>query len=143
MSTDNAVDIRRVTTVADVIAAEDLYDGVARVEWAQRFLAQSGHHLLVAYVDNRPVGMVSGVEMTHPDKGTEMFLYELAVEEEHQRQGIGKALVTELVQLAWRQGCYGMWVLTDRTNTAAMAVYQSAGGVDDGDSVVLVWTFSD
>ena len=28
--------------------------------------------------DERPVGFVSGVEETHPDKGTEMFLYELA-----------------------------------------------------------------
>ena len=27
-----------------------------------------------------PVGMVTGVETTHPDKGTEMFLYELSVD---------------------------------------------------------------
>ena len=36
---------------------------------------------VIAYVDARPVGFVSGVEMTHPDKDTEMFLYELAVDE--------------------------------------------------------------
>jgi hypothetical protein len=35
----------------------------------------------VAYDGERPVGMVTGVETTHPDKGTEMFLYELAVDE--------------------------------------------------------------
>jgi hypothetical protein len=29
--------------------------------------------LLVAYLDDAPVGMTTGVEMTHPDKGTEMF----------------------------------------------------------------------
>jgi len=32
-----------------------------------------------------PVGFVSGVEVTHPDKGTEMFLYELAVDETFRR----------------------------------------------------------
>jgi GNAT superfamily N-acetyltransferase len=139
----NAVLIHEVTKVAGVIAAEDLFDGLARADWAERFVADPGHHLLVAYVDDRPVGMVTGVEMTHPDKGTEMFLYELSVAEEHRRQGIGRALVAELAKLAWQQGCYGMWVLTDRTNTAAMTAYQAAGGVDDGESVVLVWTFEE
>ena len=39
------------------------------------------------------MGFVSGVEVTHPDKGTEMFLYELAVDEPFRRRGIGRALV--------------------------------------------------
>jgi len=139
----SAARISRVTTVADVIAAQDLFDGPARPDWAQRFLTEPGHHLLVAYVDDQPVGMVTGVEMTHPDKGTEMFLYELAVADEHQRRGIGRGLVTRLAGIARDRGCYGMWVLTDRTNVAAMTAYQAAGGTDDGESVVLVWTFAD
>jgi ribosomal protein S18 acetylase RimI-like enzyme len=44
--------------------------------------------------------MVTGVEMTHPDKGTEMFLYELGVADEHQGRGIGRALVSALADLA-------------------------------------------
>ena len=62
-----------------VAAAQDLFDGPSDPAATARFLAEPGHHLLVAYdADERPVGFVSGVEMTHPDKGTEMFLYELA-----------------------------------------------------------------
>ncbi len=34
--------------------------------------------------------MVSGVELTHPDKGTEMFLYELGVAERFRGRGIGR-----------------------------------------------------
>jgi [ribosomal protein S18]-alanine N-acetyltransferase len=135
------MEIRRVSAVADVIAAQALFDGPARVEWAERFLAEPGHHLLVAYVDAAPVGMVTGVETTHPDKGTEMFLYELAVADEHQRRGIGRALVRELAALARQRGCYGMWVLTERTNIAAMTAYQAAGGADEGDTVMLGWAF--
>jgi len=71
---------------------------------------------------------VTGVEVTHPDKGTEMFLYELAVGEPWQRQGIGRSLVEALVDLARERGCYGMWVLTDEDNEAAVATYTSAGG---------------
>lgn len=61
------------------------------------------------------------MELTHPDKGTEMFLYELAVAEGQQRRGIGKALVAALARLARQANCYGMWVLTDDDNRAAVA----------------------
>ena len=66
---------------------------------------------------------MSGVETTHPDKGTEMFLYELAVASEHRRRGIGPALVEALAALARERGCYGMWVGTEPGNAAALATY--------------------
>ncbi|WP_370076214.1 GNAT family N-acetyltransferase [Streptacidiphilus sp. MAP12-16] len=136
------MEIRRATTVADVVAAERLYDGPARRAAAERFLASPDHHLLVAYAGPEPVGFVSGVEVTHPDKGTEMFLYELAVDEGHQRRGIGRALVSALAELARTRGLYGMWVLTDRANPAALATYRSAGATAEEDCVLLAWTFS-
>jgi hypothetical protein len=65
---------------AAVAAAEHLFDDPIEAEATARFLADPNHHLLLAYDDTRrPVGFVSGVETTHPDKGTEMFLYELGV----------------------------------------------------------------
>lgn len=84
------MDIRRATTVDQLIAAEHLYDGPARPEWAERFLAADGHLMLIAYVDGAPAGMVSGIEMLHPDKGTEMCLYELSVDEPFRGRGIGR-----------------------------------------------------
>ncbi|MFC1418298.1 GNAT family N-acetyltransferase [Streptacidiphilus cavernicola] len=132
-------EIRRAVTVAELVAAEHLYDGPARREAAERFLASPDHHLLIAYQERRPVGFVSGVELTHPDKETEMFLYELAVDPEHQRRGTGRALVAALAELAWERGLYGMWVLTDRANTAALATYRSAGAELDEDCVMLTW----
>jgi ribosomal protein S18 acetylase RimI-like enzyme len=85
--------------------------------------------------------MVTGVEMTHPDKGTEMFLYELGVDESFRGRGVGKALVAALADLARDRGCYGMWVITDEDNAAALATYSRAGGTPERDQVVLVWTF--
>ena len=90
-----------------------------RLRPTARFLGEAGHHLLIAYDDERAVGFVTGVEVTHPDKGTEMFLYELAVDEPFRRQGIGRALVERLAELARDAGCYGMWVITDDINRAA------------------------
>jgi ribosomal protein S18 acetylase RimI-like enzyme len=124
-----------------VAAASHLFDGPARPDATARFLAEDGHHLLVAYEADRAVGFVSGVEVTHPDKGTEMFLYELAVDEPSRRRGIGRALVDRLAALARAAGCYGMWVVTDHDNNAARATYEGTGAVSETEQVVEVWTF--
>ena len=94
------VDIRRLGPgdEQDVLAAGALFDGPPDADATRRFLSEPAHHLLIAYGDaGRPLGFVSGVETTHPDKGTEMFLYELAVDASARRRGIGRALVEALV----------------------------------------------
>jgi ribosomal protein S18 acetylase RimI-like enzyme len=126
---------------AALLAATDLFDEPVRAEWATRFLTQPGHHLCLASVDGAPAGFVSGVEITHPDKGTEMLLYELGVDEAFQGRGIGRALVRALADLARERGCTGMWVLTERDNAAAMATYRSAGADEESDHVMLGWRF--
>ena len=121
--------------------ADRLFDGPAGAEATAAFLGDARHHLLVAYEDRSPVGFVSGVETTHPDKGTEMFLYELAVDEDHRRLGIASALVDALAELARRRGCFGMWVATDEDNRAARATYRRTATEEQSGQVVYVWTF--
>ncbi|MET9802808.1 GNAT family N-acetyltransferase [Streptomyces sp. NPDC006368] len=137
------MEIRRATTVAELVAAEHLYDGPARPEWAERFLAAPGHLMLIAYVGGAPAGMVSGIEMLHPDKGAEMCLYELSVDEPYRRRGIGRALTEALAAVARERGCYDMWVGVDTDNDPALATYRSAGGADDGEFAMLTWEFGD
>ena len=92
-----------------LLAGAELFDAPPTETLAARFLSSEGHHLLVAVGEaGDPVGFVSGVETTHPDKGTEMFLYELSVAEAHRNQGIGAALVRSLAELAHSRGCYGI-----------------------------------
>jgi ribosomal protein S18 acetylase RimI-like enzyme len=125
-----------------VLAASRLFDGPARLGVTRNFLSQSGHHLILAYVEGRPAGFVSGVEMIHPDKGTEMFLYELEVDARYREQGVGRALVDHLGALARQAGCYGMWTITDEDNRASRATYEGAGATPEPDQVVEVWTFA-
>jgi ribosomal protein S18 acetylase RimI-like enzyme len=110
----------------------------------ERFLAEPGHHLLFAYdEDGRAVGMISGIEMTHPDKGTEMFIYELGVAPAARLQGIGARLVAELAAIARRNGCYGMWVGTEVDNDAALATYRRAGAGEEAPFTLLSWDLID
>ncbi|MHB9861601.1 GNAT family N-acetyltransferase [Streptomyces sp. YIM S03343] len=155
------MEIRRATAVAELTAAGHLFDHPVRAEWAEHFLAAPGHHLLLAYEGGEageeskegqdggaggaggavPVGFISGVETTHPDKGTEMFLYELAVAEPYRRRGIGRALIGRLAALARERGCYGMWVAVDAGNDVALAVYRAAEGRGEEPCSVLTWDF--
>ncbi len=126
---------------AAVVAAQHLFDGPAKPDATARFLAEPGSHLLVAYVDGAPAGFVSGIEVTHPDTGTEMFLYELAVDEAYRRRGHGRALVAALGELACKRSCTGMFVFVDDDNEAGRAAYRSAGGKEAYRPWMVDWTF--
>jgi ribosomal protein S18 acetylase RimI-like enzyme len=127
-----------------VLAAGSLFDGFPKREATRRFLAEPNHHLLIAYDGSgEPVGFVSGVETTHPDKGTEMFLYELGVDEPSRRQGVGRTLVEALAALARERGCYGMWTGTETDNVAARRTYERAGAQRTAPQLTVEWNFGD
>jgi ribosomal protein S18 acetylase RimI-like enzyme len=112
-----------------VLAAAALFDRPPLPEATRRFLAEPTHHLLLAWIegDGDAAGFVSGVETTHPDKGTEMFLYELGVAERARGRGVGRALVGALADRARDRGCYGMWTATENDNVAAQRTYAAGG----------------
>jgi ribosomal protein S18 acetylase RimI-like enzyme len=134
-----AVEVRRVTKLEAVTEAASLFDKPIDEAAAEKFLAADGHHLLLAYESATPVGMVTGVEMTHPDKGTEMFAYELGVDEAYRGRGIGSQLVRALTEIARQRGCYGMWTLTGQDNAAAHAAYERAGGKREDAETMFAW----
>ncbi len=124
-----------------VADADALFDHPTRTAWTTSFLLSPNHHLCIAYVDDATVGFVSGVETMHPDKGAEMLLYELGVADAYRRRGVGRALVAALADRARDRGCYGMWVLTDADNAAAVRTYESAGATSEGEQLMLAWSF--
>lgn len=74
---------------------------------------------------------MSAVIYVHPDKpAPELWINEIGVAPTHQRQGIGQALVRAVLEEAKRSDCSEAWVLTDRTNLPAMALYRSASGAE-------------
>ena len=70
----------------------------------------------------------------------ELWINEVAVAASYQGRGIGKAMMQQTLELARRLGCEEAWVLTERSNTAAMNLYASSGGaVDSGDTVMFTF----
>jgi ribosomal protein S18 acetylase RimI-like enzyme len=136
-------DIRRLGPGDEALvhAAAHLFDGPPLEDATRRFLDEPGHHLLLALEGSTPLGFVTGVETVHPDKGAEMYLYELSVDEPVRRRGIGRALVVALAELARERSCHGMWVPVDPDNEAARATYRSAGAAEESPAVAFAWTF--
>ena len=108
-----------------------------------QFLGDHRHHLAVALDRDQVVGFASGVHYVHPDKPSEMWINEVGVAPSHQGRGLGKAIVQTLLQHARRLGCREAWVLTDRSNHAAMRLYASTGGEEAPHDQVMFTFFLD
>ena len=121
--------------------AEDVFDDPIVESSAQEFLMDPRHRLVVALDNDLVVGFVSAVIYIHPDKpAPELWINEIGVAPSHPRQGVGKALLQAILEEAKRSGCTEAWVLTDRGNLPAMAMYKSAGGEETlPDSVMFTY----
>jgi ribosomal protein S18 acetylase RimI-like enzyme len=74
-------------------------------------------------------------------EATSLFIYSVDTTPTHQRQGIAKAMLQALAE----EGRTGRWdemfVLTNRSNAAAMALYAGAGGVRPPPDDVVMFDF--
>ncbi len=113
--------------------AEDVFDYPVDPVLAHEFLQDPRHHLVVAIDNGVVVGFASAVHYVHPDKPPQLFINEVAVAPTHRRRGLGKAVVRLLLDVGRAHRCTEAWVLTDRTNTAARALYVSTGGEEGAD----------
>ncbi len=135
------IEIRRLTPgdIDVVLAVGHLFDNEPRPDWTAAFLARDGHHMLLATFDGTTVGFITGIENLHPDKGAEMMLYELGVDEPFRLRGIGRALVSALGALARQRGCSAMWVPIEPDNVAAIATYLAAGADPPEPAATMSW----
>lgn len=102
-----------------------VFDRIVVPELAADFVNDPRHHMVVAVVGETIVGCASGVHYVHPDKPPELFINEVAVAPSHQRRGVGRRLVEELLAIAKELDCVEAWVLSESDNRAAERLYLS------------------
>ena len=101
------------------------------------FLHDDRHHIAVALDEDVVVGFASGVSYIHPDKPLELWINEVGIAPSHRRQGIGKRVIQALFEAGRVAGCHEAWVLTDRSNTAAIQLYKSISGTEAPDATTM------
>ena len=126
-------------TDADLLAnvAADVFDEVVRPNYVAEFLADPRHHIAVAIDAGHVVGFASAVHYIHPDKPAELWVNEVGVAPSHQRRGLATQIIRALFDAGAALGCKQAWVLTERSNAAAIRLYESMGGTEGDDETVL------
>ncbi len=130
------MEIRRLRPGDEAVVRE-----LAEREPQTRVLADERTIFLAAFEAGEAVGFVLAHELLrrHGDPA-QLFVYELGVDENWRRQGIGTALWRALGQLARERGLTGGFLLTNESNEPAMRLYESLGATRPENDDVL-WTF--
>jgi len=159
MQPNKALRVRRLVR-GDEQTAQALFTLMAQVfETEQQVLSQTSIQHLLAREDFWVLAAFLDVPQ-HSQQGTEtvlaggltaytlplrarehhqeVFLYDLAVQAEHQRKGVGRDLVKTLCTLASEQGISTMFVAADNEDVHAIDFYKALGGTD---SPVTMFTF--
>src|SRR3954454_2527480 len=129
-----ALVVRRIRPGDERVAAqlEGLLDEGMHWDTEQglRFLADGeANALFLGEVDGVPAGFATANRLQRFDtRQAEVLLYEIAVRDEYQRQGIGRALVAQVINWAREVGADEVWVLADSDNARACAFYAATGG---------------
>ena len=105
---------------------------VPREEYLRSLLTKPHFIALVAVVCDRVVGgLAAYVLEKFEQERREIYIYDLAVQEQHRRKGIATRLINELRQIAHERGAYVIFVQADRADDAAVRLYESLGTKQD------------
>lgn len=91
------------------------------------FLNDPSHIVLVATDEQGTVvgGLVAYVLKKFEQQRSEVYVYDLAVSETHQRKGVGTGLFEKLKEVAKEINAYAIFVQADNADDGAIAFYRS------------------
>lgn len=115
-----------------VLRAGHLFDEAPDL-WALRaYLSDDRNTLLFAFDGGDALGFLRGTELGQlRTRRKQMFLYEIGVDENHRRHGVGRALITSLLQDCRERDFDEVFVFTDPTNQAAVGLFRSTGAINE------------
>jgi ribosomal protein S18 acetylase RimI-like enzyme len=122
------VEVRFVALGDDALfarVAEDVFDEPVDPVRLAAYLAEPGHHMIVALCGGEVVGQCAAVVHRHPDKPTELYIDEVGVAPPFQRRGIARRMLDAMFARGKALGCKEAWVGTEIDNAAARRLYET------------------
>ena len=87
---------------------------------------------LAALHDGAVVGGLAAYVLEKFERArSEVYIYDLAVQEGHRRKGVATGLIRALGRIAKERGAYVMYVQADRGDEPAIRLYESLGTRED------------
>ena len=116
-------------------AFEDVatYQGAVPGDDYLRALLQRPHFIaLVAMSGDDVIGGLAAYQLDKFEQDRrEIYIYDLAVSEQHRRRRVATSLILELKRLARERGVYVIYVQADKGDEAAIQLYESLGTRED------------
>ena len=110
----------------------------ASENYCEQILKNENSIYLVAEKNGAIVGGLSAFFMPFVHGNSEIFVYDLAVEEDLQRKGIGTQLMQKLKEISMELGADGIIVPVENEDEHAIKFYNKTGG-EGNDEVTLFW----
>lgn len=124
------IEIRRLTARdASLLerVADEVFDQPVDRERLTAYLAEPRHLMLVALADGIVVAQLAAVIHRHPDKPTELYIDEVGVAPQFQRQSIARRMLEAAFSIGRELGCEEAWVGTEPDNLPARGLYEQQG----------------
>jgi aminoglycoside 3-N-acetyltransferase I len=122
-----------------ISAAEAMDDDPPSLERAGALLADPCFVAVAAMEGGAPIGLTFGHVLPQLTR-TALLIYSVDTAPAHRRKGAATAMIAALRALSAARGYYEMWVPTNASNAAAMALYAACGGVrDNPDDVIFAF----
>ena len=100
----------------------------ATYETLVALLNRADFHVVAAFVENEIVGGFTGYELEmYTENATELFVYEVGVEEDYRRRGIGRGLVEAARELCVSRGLSALYIPAMADDERAVAFYAACG----------------
>ncbi|MBP2161528.1 aminoglycoside 3-N-acetyltransferase I [Asticcacaulis solisilvae] len=112
--------------------ADSYQDALPPDDYVHGWLGNPGNILLVATEGEAVVGALAGYVLQKFEQArSEIYIYDLAVDEMHRRKGIATALIEELKAVARECGAYVIYVQADYGDDPAINLYGKLGSRED------------
>lgn len=112
----------------------DFRSGFVVEENARQFLLNPNNWIFACIEDKRVIGFAYGYELNRLDsKGNMLYIHEVGILPEYQRQGIGLQILTSIKNLCKLTGICRFFLFTQKLNSAACLLYEKAGGEKTSD----------
>ncbi len=100
--------------------------------YAERLLAKEHVIPLVALSEGQVIGGLVAYELDKLEQEhSEIYIYDLAVEDAFRRQGVATALIRHLGEIASSRGAWVIYVQADHGDEPAIALYTKLGRRED------------
>jgi aminoglycoside 3-N-acetyltransferase I len=124
---------RLLETFGEAFGEPDTYQGAVPGDGYLRTLLDRPTFIALAALDGDEVvgGLAAYVLEKFERERSEVYIYDLAVDARHRRRGIATGLVGALKSIARARGAWVIFVQADRSDDAAIALYESLGMRED------------